>query len=262
METPRRVGTLGAMAGPLDWKGSTLCSVHAGSIERDDYALGFGRTGVPTPMATPTIANANLLQIERTAMKLTLVSDGPLVCHAWSSKAKQMMLDKQMKKATATKAAKDPWLDFCESLYWLDGMPLGPTQEDVDTAAFGFPVIAFKAAAIGACRWTELKMTEMRGAFHIDGEFARIQSDPPCPRQDMVRVGMGTADIRYRGEFKKWSVTLSIVFNARAISAEQLINLFQLAGFGVGVGEWRPEKDGSWGIFHVDKSAADVDGAA
>jgi hypothetical protein len=62
---------------------------------------------------------------------------------------------------------------------------------------------------------------------------------------------MGTADLRYRAEFKKWKTTLTIRYNSRAISAEQITNMFQNAGFAIGVGEWRPQKDGRNGMFHV-----------
>jgi GntR family transcriptional regulator len=59
-------------------------------------------------------------------------------------------------------------------------------------------------------------------------------------REDMVRVGMGTADIRYRGEFTTWSMDLPIRYNARAVSVEQLVLIFDAGGFGTGIGEWRP----------------------
>jgi hypothetical protein len=39
--------------------------------------------------------------------------------------------------------------------------------------------------------------------------------------------------------------------NANVMSAEQILNLFSTAGFAVGVGEWRPERDGQFGRFHV-----------
>ena len=189
----------------------------------------------------------------RTA-RLKLIGDSPLIVHAWSEKAKKMILDKQMKKATTGKEAKDPFMDFCESLYWLTDMPKNPTPKDVLNAKFGFPALAFKAAAVdaGFQQGILAKKTTARGAFHIVGEFAEIAGTPEM-REDMVRVGMGTADIRYRGEFKNWSTELVINYNPRAISLEQIINLLNYGGFSNGVGEWRPAKDGSFGTFHVAK---------
>lgn len=190
-----------------------------------------GTNGAATLAAIPSI--------RRQQVRLTLVGDSALISHKWSDKAKKEMLDKQMKQAKTAKAAKDPERDYRESLYEFPG------------GGYGFPCVAFKAAAVGACRFTDgLKMTEARGAFHVDGELAKIEGEPSM-REDMVRVGMGTADIRYRGEFKEWRTTLNVTYNADAISVEQIVNLFNLAGFGVGVGEWRPEKDGSYGRFHV-----------
>lgn len=184
---------------------------------------------------------------------LKLVGDSPLITHAWSEKAKKMMLDKQMKKATTGKDAKDPYQDFCDSMYWLTDKPEKPTPADVAKASFGFPVTAFKAAAVDAGYQQGVldKKTTARGAFHIDGEFAVIEGTPE-PREDMVRIGMGTADIRYRAEFKQWSTVLNIRYNPQAMSKEQIINLFNIGGFANGVGEWRPSKDGAYGTFHVE----------
>ena len=39
------------------------------------------------------------------------------------------------------------------------------------------------------------------------------------------------------------------------LSAAQIVNLFNTAGFGVGIGEWRSEKDGQYGSFHVATEA-------
>jgi hypothetical protein len=170
---------------------------------------------------------------------ITVVGDSALITHAWSKKAKSMMLAKQMKQATAKKEAKNPEKDYEESLY---RHPAG---------GFGFPSVGFKAAMVSACRFADgVKMTELRGALHIVGDMVKIEGDP-APREDMVRVGMGTADIRYRAEFKKWRAKLTIQHNASVISAEQIANLLNVAGFGVGVGEWRPERNGSFGRFHV-----------
>ena len=191
-------------------------------------------------------------EIELRVMKIKIIGDSPLITHKWSEKAKRMMLEKQMKKATKGKDAKDPWMDFCEALYWLDGMPEEPTEEDIEKARFGFPACAFKAAAVDAGFQQEVlaKKTTARGAFHILGDMVEIHGAPEM-REDMVRIGMGTADIRYRPEFKEWWTELTIRYNPNVMSAEQIVNLINLGGFANGVGEWRPSKDGSFGTFHV-----------
>lgn len=179
-------------------------------------------------------------KLEPRIAHITLVGDSPLITHAWSEKAKKQMLDKQMKKGKAGgKEAKDPEKDYYDSLYHLEG------------GKYGFPVVAFKAAAVRAAGQMDgVKMTNARAAFHIVGEYAEIDGTPE-PREDMVRVGMGTADIRYRGMFREWRTTLTIRYNENVLSLEQIISLFNLAGFGVGVGEWRPQRNGSYGMFHV-----------
>ena len=194
------------------------------------------------PKSTVTIS---LPQMNIQRMTIRLVGDSPLISHAWSDKAKKQMLDKHMKKAKAAKEAKDPERDFQESLYHLpDG-------------GFGFPAVAFKAAAVDACSHVDgVTKVEARGAFHIIGDMVQIKGTP-TPREDMVRIGMGTADIRYRGEFREWSAVVDIRYNANVLSAEQIVNLFNTAGFGIGVGEWRPQRDGSFGMFHVATTGGD-----
>lgn len=173
---------------------------------------------------------------------ITVVGDSPLIVHAWSAKAKKQMLDKMMRKAVGKREAKDPEREYEESLYRHPG------------GGFGFPSVAFKTAMVSACRFAEnVKMTELRGALHVLGDMVKIDGQP-SPREDMVKVGMGVADIRYRGEFKQWKATLTIQHNVGVISAEQIANLLNIAGFSTGVGEWRPERDGPYGRFHVASS--------
>ncbi len=203
----------------------------------------------PVPQATPVPVEVPEMDIR--TMELTLVGDSPLVVHRWSEKAKREMLEKQMKKAKSAKEAKNPEQDFLDSLYWYSPRPQSATMADIKKADFGFPSIAFKAAAVDACSHvTGVTKVEARGAFHIDGDLVRIEGRPE-PREDMVRIAMGTADIRYRGMFRQWRVTLRLRYNSNLLSPSQLVHLFNTAGFAIGVGEHRPQKDGSWGMFHV-----------
>lgn len=205
--------------------------------------------------AAPKMTTAiELPRLAIETIEIPIIGDSPLIVHKFSEKAKKQMLDKQMKKASAGKEAKDPWRDFVESMYWLDGMPDKPTEDDVTKGRFGFPAVGFKAAAVTACTSIgSITKVAARQAFHVEGEFIEIKGQPPSMREDIARVGMGTADLRYRGEFNPWGATLTVKYNANLMSAEQVVNLFETAGFAVGVGEWRPERDGPYGRFHVAK---------
>ena len=175
-------------------------------------------------------------------LKLTvkIVGDSPLITNKWSDKAKKEILDKQMGKAHKKRAAKDPEADFERSIYRT-------------TKGCGFPAIAIKCAMVDACSQLGKSITKVmtRGAFHIEGELIEIKGKPVM-REDMVRVGMGVADIRYRAMFDPWSAMVTFRYNADVFSAEQITNLLNLAGFAVGIGEWRPQRNGQMGLFHVE----------
>lgn len=190
-------------------------------------------------VAAPTATSITIPSANIQVATFKLVGTSALICHAWSEKAKKQMLDKQMKKATAGKEVKNPEQDFLDSLY---PMP--------DGYGYGFPAIAFKASMVRAGKSLGLVMTDLRQMFHIPVELVKIEGTPE-PREDMVRLQGNTADIRYRGEFNPWAVELDIKFRAGLISHEQLANLLVTAGFSVGVGEWRPEKSGSYGMWEL-----------
>ena len=197
--------------------------------------------------------------IEIRTATIKVVGDTPLIMHAWSDKAKQMILDKQMKKAKSKgHDAKNPVEDFIESMYWLSGKPDEYTEEAFaeaieNGARFGFPATAFKASAVSAAYRAGItkNMVTMNGAFHIDGEFVEIHGIPHI-REDMVRIAMGGTDIRFRGQFDEWSAIFTAKYNAAVLSLEQLVNMFNLGGFACGLGEWRPEKGGTFGMYHVE----------
>ena len=55
-----------------------------------------------------------------------------------------------------------------------------------------------------------------------------------------------------RNAFEDWSVKVTIQFNKANLSAEQIVNVLNWAGFHIGVGGFRKEKTGNFGAFHID----------
>lgn len=209
---------------------------------------------------TKTEVGIELPPLNTKLMEVTLIGDAALICNAWSAKAKREMLDKQMKRPKAAREAKDPRADFQASLYKLDG------------GGYGFPSVAFRDAAVTAVTSVSgITKVLARQAFQIIGEdievtgafegvkmrqnLVKIEGSDPCMREDMVRVGMGAADLRYRGEFPVWFTKVLVKYNENVLSPSQILNILNTAGFAVGVGEWRPEKNGQYGTFHVANEA-------
>lgn len=225
-------------------------------------------------MAAKKTSTVTINAPEFEVVEFKIVGDTPLIVHAWDEKAKRMMLEKQMGKAAKTKhEIKVPTNDFINSLYWLtekpqNGIDDADAQANFDAAIaagakFGFSIGGIKQSFItGAARGgLDVRMTELRGAFFLEGnteasnfDFAEIVGPAPVMREDMVKVGgmSKTADIRYRGEFKEWEIPLKMRINKNGkYSIEQILNCVTMGGFVTGIGEWRPERDGQFGMYSL-----------
>lgn len=175
-----------------------------------------------------------------------IVGTSPLVVHRFSEKAKRQMLD-AMQGRKSPKEPKNPEAEYEAAFYkFKDG-------------GNGFPCIAFKAATIGGARfYSGVTMTALKQFMFFQGEpgvdgqkLVRIDGEPEM-REDVVKVGRNGTDLRYRPEFQEWSTTLEVVYVTSALTRGSVLSLIDAGGMGVGVGEWRPEKDGDFGTFRVD----------
>lgn len=196
-----------------------------------------------------TDAVISLERIQRETAVIEIKGTAPLIVHAWSQKAREQMLAKQQGKKVR-KEAKNPDDDFQASRYKF-----------ADGSGDGFPVTAFKKATIaggGRIFGKAVKMTELRQnlLFLPDGlgtdgmQLVALQAAPPVLREDMVRISMGTSDIRHRAMYEDWSAVLRIEYISSLIDLGSIVALVDAGGTN-GIGEWRPEKSGSFGTFQV-----------
>lgn len=217
-------------------------------------------------MATKKADNQNIITINPIKLqkaRITLVGDTPLIVHSWSEKAKKEMLAAQQKKKKDKKAMdiRDPFAEFMDAAYWITPEPEEKTPEAFEKALangarFGFPATGFKQCAImGAYRLgADIKTTVAKAAIIIPCEYVEIKGKAVTMREDMVKVGgiSKVADIRYRAQIEDWEADIPIKFASNVMSLEQVVNLFNLGGFACGVGEWRNERNGVFGSFHVE----------
>jgi len=189
--------------------------------------------------------------IHRRVVRTTIVGISPLIQHQWGEKALQMMRDKHAGKKTRTRDVRDPEQEGRDAMYTCDdGTP-------------GVPLTAIKSSLISAAhKDIGIEKTLVKKALFIrcddSNKILKMDCDEPEIREDAVRVGQGSADLRYRPYFMRWSVDIEWEIDGQLLQIEDLLNLIDRAGFGVGIGEWRPEKGGEYGRFEVDRTKAVV----
>jgi len=119
---------------------------------------------------------------------------------------------------------------------------------------YTFPSAGLKKCVVTAAGsfLRAIKKGRAKGSFFIPIEYISIETpDKPAIRQDVVIV-QKNAIVRIRAQFNTWTMEVPVEFSLVGnLTAEQLVNLFNVAGNCVGLGDWRPEKGGIFGRFKV-----------
>ena len=190
-------------------------------------------------------------------VEITIKGTTPLIVNNFNEKSRRQILDAQQKK-TKEKEIRNPIEDGMRACYWLTPMPKEFTEESFEQALkegarFGFPAKGIKASIVsGAYR---NKMTpdkvSLYGAFLIPEELVEIKYEELVIREDYVRIAHGGTDVRFRPEFKGWTMKFKIQYNENSYSLQQIIDFINLGGFSCGLGEMRVEKGGNNGSYTV-----------
>ena len=163
----------------------------------------------------------------------------PLVIHAFAEKAK---------KAKEERIPQEE----CDAARYLDA--------DGRECA---PVTAIKKALISAATaMDDLTKVALRQALFVSPTVAPASMFVPIERydgtpaigmmrEDPVTIGINTRGLAYRPEYPEWQLRVSVEYNPRLVSQDQLLALFDQAGWGVGICEGRPERSSAlgWGRF-------------
>jgi hypothetical protein len=192
------------------------------------------------------MATATLKPIQKHVISFTIIGTSPLIQHRFAAKVMKQIRDKKLGKKTKERSVLDSEQEF------RDAMHMTVNDE------YGIPMCAFKASLINAAHkdiGIEKTLVKKSLFYHGGSDVVvPMKCDDPIMREDYVKVGMSGTDLRYRPEWKEWSVDIEMEFNADNLQPEDILTLVDLAGFGVGLHEMRPEKGGDNGRFKVDRT--------
>lgn len=182
--------------------------------------------------------------IDRVRVRIEGIS--PLVVHAFPAKAREDIRGRKVEgRKRRNRDIQDPETIAEEGTYRLaSGAP-------------GFPAAAIAKSVRSACSkdmgYPRTYYAKSVFAIADEGDFCEIHCSSEKVREDVVRVASGGTDLRWRRQFDDWYIDVTFEYDTEWMSKELLVELIQRAGFGIGIGEGRPEKSSElgWGRFRV-----------
>lgn len=243
--------------------------------------MGFkSRKTINKPVATKT-AKAPKVKAETGKNKTTLIviprpkvsiikvevkGLSPLLMKAWSPEAIGKIEAKQGKKAP--KNTQLPPRDIQKE--WNSGRYINDKGYDCAKGVHFAKAIAAAALLVDGIPKAYVDKT-----VYITEEFIPLTFDdaadkrkkkpprrarkPSTPHlnRTMGKIGSFPNKVAYpiyRPEYRNWSCSFHVEYDETVLSAEQVIALLDRGGFYNGIGEWRPERSGSFGRFQVVKA--------
>lgn len=208
--------------------------------------------GYKKPRASVSEPNGNVKRASAVIAQPTILSlcvevegTAPIIQNCFSQKAVEEMLRKHM-GLSVQREKKVP-------AECIERATVRNTEDVICIPPTGFK----KAMLTAAMQVKGLKKTQLRCTLFVEGGSIPFNYSRMVPRMDMVRLsGQGrTPDVRFRPMFEDWKARINILF-PESVPAQTVVDLLNRAG-NVGVQEWRPEKDGTFGTFVVARLVSD-----
>ncbi len=210
-------------------------------------------TSIEQPAKEPkTLSKSIIYAVKINKIDLKIEGLTGLICHRYTEASQKRIEDKLFGNAsslTNNRTTRFPEQEREDACY---------KTKDGD---YGFPAEGFRKSFIAAATFIGKAFSKvaLKGLIKIitpEG-LVKINYTSITPRSDKVKIGIDGLDMRYRNQFDGWSCTLPIIYNASSITSDQIVQLFEYAGFHVGVGDWRPispKSSGQFGTFRVARA--------
>jgi hypothetical protein len=177
-----------------------------------------------------------------------LVGTSPLIMHRFALKAWQELLYPSPKKNSAERAASlkhDPLAEY-QGCFYKNRDTHSDTLFHIPN---GMPHQALAAAALDIPGTTRAAMERLTSVVNPTINLWGL------PQMFMAMVRNSdqnrTPDVRTRPIFPRWACQIEIDYKVDPLTDAQILNLLGAAGVIVGMGDWRPQRGGSYGKFRI-----------
>lgn len=207
--------------------------------------------------------NENVIELKPLGnkfMEVTIVGDSDLVLNKMNDVNAKQLIDKQKDKAKDT-AKPNVWEEIITSMHWCNGKPTDFSEKGLENAlkenapcitdfglkkSFGDAVVRAEIDKYKTKFDANVNMVDKSGLVPI--KFAEHFID-----EKLMSPKKGSPVLVHLNRFTGWSATFTISYMENVYSAEQIINIINIAGFGLGIGSGRTS---GFGRYHVENVRA------
>ena len=183
-----------------------------------------------------------------------------IICNKMDNVTKRDLTDERKDKAKEVKKP-NKWEKIITSIHWNNGDPETFTEESLKEQLANnapcFTTFGFKKAMCDAVvRFgIDKYSTKFKAAVSMNSKNSLIPfkfSDYRC-REELMSPKRGAPILVYINEFGGWEADVSITYIDSVYSLEQIVNIINLTGIGIGIGSGRNAEFGRFKVTGVTK---------
>lgn len=207
-------------------------------------------------MATKKVEVIELKEIAVKHARITICGDGNLVLNKMNDVTARQLTDARKDKAKDT-TKKNVWEEIITSIHWYKGKPTDFSEEGLIKAfsenapcitAFGLRK-SFGDAVVR--NGIDTYATKFMAGVNIpsEGGLIPIKFAEHYIDEKLMSPKKGAPVLVHLNRFSGWRATFDISYVENIYSLEQIVNIINLAGFGIGIGSGRSS---GYGRYHVE----------
>jgi hypothetical protein len=163
------------------------------------------------------------------------------------------LIDKRKDKAKDT-AKPNEWEGIITSMHWKNGKPTDFSKEGLEKALkenapciTGFGLKKSFGDAVVRNELDKYK-TKFDASVNVVEDLVPITFVEHYIDEKLMSPKKGSPVLARLNRFRGWSATFTVSYMENVYSAEQILNIINLAGFGIGIGSGRTS---GYGRYHV-----------
>lgn len=190
------------------------------------------------------------------SLEVTIVGDGDLVLNKMNDVTVKSLTDKRKNKAKDIEVP-NMWEEIITSMHWYNGKPTDYSEEGLVRAlhenapcitAFGLKK-SFGDIVVRA----EIDKYKTKFDANVNivakNNLVPIEYTEHYIDEKLMSPKKGSPVLVHLNRFCGWRATFTVSFMENVYSAEQVLNIINLAGFGIGIGSGRSS---GYGRYHIE----------